>query len=249
MRKNMEKKNKNLCIAFVRLGLFVGFVVCSHYLWGVRFSSFLYLSLLYPLVGMLFSVRTSTSLVGAFFSAKWLFGKMAFTFGIPTACGSANWSLYTHSDSTSKTAIMKLMLNVVLPISCMFLFIMHPVGQKAFFYSLFWLIPIAAYIVQFLGVRSFFLVALSSSFIAHAVGSVLWLYMMPMTPAQWLALIPVVAMERFVFTVGSLSVYCAARHFMGASQHVSLRKQGRRARGALLSFFRAAFPLGPSQKF
>jgi len=247
VRKNMEKKNKNLFIALVRLGLFVSFVACCHYLWGVRFSSFLYLSLLYPLIGMLFSVRTSTSVVGAFFSAKWLlFGKMAFTFGIPTACGSSNWSLYTHSDTTRKTALMKCLLNVVLPISCMFLFIMHPVGQKASLYSLFWLIPIAAYIVQLLGARSFFLVALSSSFIAHAVGSVLWLYMMPMTPARWLALIPVVAMERFAFTVGSLFVYCVARRLMGTAQHVSLRKQGRRAYGALLSFFRAAFPLGPS---
>jgi hypothetical protein len=50
--------------------------------------------------------------------------------------------------------------------------------------------------------RSLFLQALGSTFIAHAVGSVIWLYTVPMTAAMWMGLMPIVLFERIAFALG-----------------------------------------------
>src|SRR5216684_1589321 len=63
-------------------------------------------------------------------------------------------------------------IRLLLPIACMGLFVIHPIGAQAFVYSLYWLIPVILY---FIPQRSLFLQALGSTFIAHAVGSVIWL--------------------------------------------------------------------------
>ena len=70
---------------------------------------------------------------------------------------------------------------------CMAAFIAHPVGQQAWIYSLYWLIPAIAIALP----EHLFLRSLGSTFTAHSVGSVVWLYAFPSTPAFWLALIPV----------------------------------------------------------
>jgi len=67
-------------------------------------------------------------------------------------------------------------IRLLLPIVCMGLFIIHPVGAQAFAYSLYWLIPVVLFFVP---QRFLFLQALGSTFIAHAVGSVIWLYTVP----------------------------------------------------------------------
>ena len=85
-----------------------------------------------------------------------------------------------------------------IPLVCMGLFWLHPVGQQAWFYALYWLIPLAG---KFLSKRLFFR-SLGSTFTAHAVGSTLWLYTVPMPAEAWIALIPVVAMERILFAAG-----------------------------------------------
>jgi len=90
----------------------------------------------------------------------------------------------------------------------MILFIMHPVAGQAFAYSFYWLIPIALYA---LGNKSSFCRALSATFLAHAVGSIIWLYTVSMTSAQWLSLIPVVAVERLVMACGMVVVFYAFR--------------------------------------
>lgn len=87
------------------------------------------------------------------------------------------------------------------PIACMVLFIMHPVGRQAWFYSLFWLIPLFG-VLPFRIPGKLFFRSLGATFTAHAVGSTAWLYSVPMTASQWVALIPVVAYERIVFACG-----------------------------------------------
>jgi hypothetical protein len=79
------------------------------------------------------------------------------------------------------------------------LFVIHPVGQKAYLYSLPWLFPA---ITAFIQTRNLFVHALASTFVAHAIGSVLWIYTNPMTPEVWIGLIPVVCVERLLFAVG-----------------------------------------------
>jgi hypothetical protein len=86
----------------------------------------------------------------------------------------------------------------------MILFIMHPVAGDAFAYSFYWLIPIVIYALSY---KSTFCRALSATFLAHAVGSIIWLYTVPMTSAQWLSLIPVVAVERLVMACGMTVLY------------------------------------------
>ena len=93
----------------------------------------------------------------------------------------------------------------VLPVLvCMVLFLAHPVGAQAALYSLFWLIPVY---VTLRAPASLFNTALASTFTAHAVGSVIWLYTVSMTPDQWLILIPVVVVERLFFAVGMVGMY------------------------------------------
>ncbi|MEM3362049.1 MAG: hypothetical protein QXV64_03620 [Candidatus Anstonellaceae archaeon] len=85
-------------------------------------------------------------------------------------------------------------------LSCILLFIIHPVGQKAWIFSLYWLIPI---LVILLPSSNVFFRALGATFSQHAIGSVIWLYFVsPANPEFWLALIPIVAIERLVFASG-----------------------------------------------
>jgi hypothetical protein len=94
---------------------------------------------------------------------------------------------------------------VVLPLLCMLLFAVHPVGQQAIVYSFFWIIPIFLYYVL---PNSLFAHCLSSTFIAHGVGSVIWLYGKPaMIASTWIALIPVVCVERLGMAVGMMLTY------------------------------------------
>lgn len=89
-------------------------------------------------------------------------------------------------------------LGIIIPAAAMLAFWLNPVGQQAWVYALYWLIPIAA---KFLPDR-LVLRSLGATFTAHAVGSVLFLYTIPTAPALWLALIPVVAIERGAFALG-----------------------------------------------
>ena len=90
-------------------------------------------------------------------------------------------------------------------LACMAAFIAHPIGGQAWIYSLYWLIPTIALALP----SHLFLRSLGSTFTAHSIGSVVWLYAFPSTPAFWLALMPVVAFERFMFASGISISYVA----------------------------------------
>lgn len=88
--------------------------------------------------------------------------------------------------------------SAVIPLVCMALFWLHPTGQAAWYYALYWLIPPLAMIFS----KRLFLKSLGATFTAHAIGSTIWLYTMPMPAEAWIALIPVVFMERVLFALG-----------------------------------------------
>ena len=111
---------------------------------------------------------------------------------LPGFCASAYW------------AVEGVVVRLLLPLVCMALFIAHPVGYQAAPYSLYWLIPV---IIYFSSRKTVFLTALGSTFVAHAVGSVIWLYSFDLSPAAWLALMPVVAVERLLFACAMTVVY------------------------------------------
>lgn len=93
---------------------------------------------------------------------------------------------------------------LLVPIICISVFIIHPVGFYAAPYALYWFIPVFLY---FKKQKSVFFHSLCSTFIAHGVGSVIWLYASQTTPMFWLGLIPVVLFERLVFASGMTLVY------------------------------------------
>lgn len=109
---------------------------------------------------------------------------------LPAVLGAVYFGL-----KTKKTAI-------VFPV-CITLFLLNPIGKQAWLYSAIWLIPFVATFYK----KNLFLNSLGATFTAHAVGSTIYLYAFSLTPAIWMALIPVVFLERGFFTVGIFASY------------------------------------------
>jgi hypothetical protein len=119
-------------------------------------------------------------------------------------------------------------LGIIVPAIAMLAFWLHPIGQQAWIYAFYWLIPIAA---KFLPDR-LVLRSLGSTFTAHAVGSVLFLYTIPTAPALWLALIPIVAIERGAFAIGITASHILFTNILNAvdkaydiSKYVNVEKR------------------------
>jgi hypothetical protein len=86
---------------------------------------------------------------------------------------------------------------IVGPIA-MVLFWLHPEGNIAWIYSLFWVIPVLASFYK----KNLFARSLGSTFTAHAIGSVAYLYAFNIPAEVWFGLIPIVAFERLLFAAG-----------------------------------------------
>ena len=180
------------------------------YSWIIKFSTFLKISYLVGSQAIFLSASSFvTPLSGAFggiFGASIIFFIRIFThlllfktislsflsLCIPGFCASLYWA--------TKNSIIRLFL----PIICILLFIAHPVGHHVALYAAYWLIPV---IIYFMSHQSLFLTALGSTFTAHAVGSIIWLYTTPMTPTMIMSLIPIVACERLLFATGMVVFY------------------------------------------
>jgi len=106
------------------------------------------------------------------------------------------------------------MIRCLMPLGCMLLFVLHPVGADAWIYAMYWWIPVILYITQR---NDLFAMALGSTFVAHAVGSVIWLYTVPMAASTWLALIPIVLIERLLFALGMVVLYRSAQYLIRVS--------------------------------
>lgn len=100
-----------------------------------------------------------------------------------------------------------IMIRCIVPIICMILFLVHPVGGHVWIYAMYWWIPVILYFIK---KNHLFTIALGSTFVAHAVGSVIWLYTVPMVASAWLALMPVVIIERLLFAIGMVALYKCA---------------------------------------
>ncbi|HSW76178.1 MAG TPA: hypothetical protein VLG50_03995 [Candidatus Saccharimonadales bacterium] len=103
----------------------------------------------------------------------------------------------------------EIITSFVVPFICMVLFIYQEMQTGAWVYSLYWLIPMALFFVK----DSSYVRALSASFVAHSVGSVIWLYTHNMPAGAWIALIPIVACERLLIAGGILVFDYAITYF------------------------------------
>ncbi len=93
----------------------------------------------------------------------------------------------------------------LIPLICMALFIIHPEGRGAWYYSLYWLIPVVAVFNK----KSLVMNSLGATFTAHAIGGVAFLYAFNLPSEVWIALIPIVFLERMLFTAGIAVSYVA----------------------------------------
>jgi hypothetical protein len=100
-------------------------------------------------------------------------------------------------------------LGIVIPALSILLFLLHPVGRTVWFFTLYWTIPILPLVFPKSLGRVLFLRSLGSTFTAHAVGTALWIWTVPMTAGQWIGLIPVVAYERLLFAAGITVTFLA----------------------------------------
>ncbi|MCD4739807.1 hypothetical protein K8R43_01295 [archaeon] len=94
----------------------------------------------------------------------------------------------------------------LVPLASMLLFWAHPIGAQAWAYPLYWLIPIATLWKK----DNLLLRSLGTTFTAHAVGSVAFLYAFSTVPALWWGLIPIVFIERMLFALGISISFVAA---------------------------------------
>jgi len=102
-------------------------------------------------------------------------------------------------------------LNLILPIVAIVAFVIHPIGRQVWLYPMFWIIPIACY---FLREKSLVAKSLGTTFTAHAVGSTLWLYVFNLPVEVWISLIPIVIMERAMFTFGIAGTYVVTNNVL-----------------------------------
>ena len=103
----------------------------------------------------------------------------------------------------------KLLLAV--PIIAMIVFWSHPEGRAAWYFALYWLIPIVMYLFH----RKFiFARALGATFTAHSVGGALWIWAFNLKAPLWLGLIPVVWKERLLMALGITLTYIIFNYLM-----------------------------------
>ena len=100
-------------------------------------------------------------------------------------------------------------LSIAVPLIATAAFVLHPIGREVWFFTLFWTIPIIAKLLPQKYSQNLISRSLGATFSAHAVGGALWIWTVPMTAAQWIALIPVVFIERFLFAGGIAISYIA----------------------------------------
>lgn len=177
------------------------------FVWGSKgfmLSGFCMLAPILGVVGGLGSIG-----LALIFTKLWrvlLFGgATSITFGIPSLFAAWCWSL----DAKTEKYFAKFFVNFLIPMLCFFIFIFHPSVSYGWWYSLYSFVPITFYFLEsfkFLD-KNVFVTSLKSTFIAHAIGSTIWCYFVPMTPDKWLALIPIVAIERLVFAFAMVFVY------------------------------------------
>lgn len=163
---------------------------------GSSFAFFTFAPMIVPVAGMLGGITASLILFSIgivsryFWFSSWSLHLLAYH--VPGLFSSLYWCKNSW------------VIRVLPVIACMIAFIAHPEGAQAALYALLWFIPLISFYAY---PESRFMTALGSTFTAHAIGSVIWIYTVPMTADQWLLLIPVALVERCCYAVGMLVCY------------------------------------------
>ncbi len=114
-------------------------------------------------------------------------------------------------------------LNIIVPIIAIVAFVAHPIGRTVWYYALFWIIPMVTY---FLRDRFLLARALGATFTAHAVGGALWIWVFSLPAPIWNSLIPVVVVERILFTLGMAGSFLLVNNLLGLLEKKHLLNLG-----------------------
>lgn len=198
-----------LCAFLIKAAMFLK----SSYIIGSSTLFFSGSSIATPLLGAFNNPATCGLLLFIKFIFFGSFSLHTLAFIIPGYCAALYWSINHWS------------LRLLLPIACFLAFVTHPVGSQAALYAFYWLIPVGLYFAPH---KNLFLTALASTFVAHAVGSTIWIYTVPMTAEMWTGLIPLVAIERFCFATGMVVVHNAIIAASSIFERVNLKNSVQR---------------------
>lgn len=177
---------------------------------GTKMAHFSLAHCIMPLIGLFLGGLGAT----AFFAFKTFLsassGALLLACHLPTLSASLYLAAIDHNKYT--ISWIKKLLLALIPMTCMTLFVLHPVGWHATPYALFWIIPLISLMIPH---KNLFFHMLGSTFTAHAVGSVLWLYagLVP-DPTSWILLMPVTMLERFLFASGMFVGYTIIHKFV-----------------------------------
>ncbi|MFH1133190.1 MAG: hypothetical protein V1735_01735 [Nanoarchaeota archaeon] len=192
----------------------------------IRNGLFIILFILVAMLAMQINLSPVIGKEGQYFTAFQLFGPIAGAFlglwGILTVFGAQLLDFLVLGKAFTLINVLRLLpmlfavyffwrkksavVMAIVPLAAMILFWAHPTGSQAWLYPLLWTIPVLAlFFKNSLLWRSF-----GATFTAHAVGSVIWLYTVPMDAGQWVALIPQVLLERSIFALGIAGSYLVA---------------------------------------
>jgi hypothetical protein len=178
-------------------------------IFGSQIAIFSGINFFGPLLGVWLGMPLAAGLlIGRAFIKSFFMGTSLFTplvYHIPTICASTYF------------LPGKRLIKIVIPLVAIAMFIAHPVGRQAFWYSSFWLIPL---VIAFIPHRSVFLTALGSTFTAHAVGSVLWLYWVGVSAETFALLMPIVPLERMVYALGMVIIHRGVNYFSQITTHL-----------------------------
>ncbi len=242
MALNLQKHALTFVILFALLGALASAIKLSA-LWGAPNQTFT----LFDLMGVL-----PTAFLGLWTGlAAILIAKLFAFLTVPGATldalsllrllpalagGAFFWAYASKHNSAKSIGPISAFIQFVIPMLAISLFILHPAiwGTGAMIFALYWLIPVFSALLP----SNLFLRSLGATFSQHAVGGVIWLYTVPAAanPAFWLALIPVVAIERLVFASGitlsyvSLHAVLSRIEWIASSGQVRLAPQSAPAR-------------------
>jgi len=102
---------------------------------------------------------------------------------------------------------------IFIPLLCILLFILHPIGKIVWFYSLFWVLPILIAVfkekldrILRFPVFKIYGYSLGTAFVDHGVGCVIYLYLLNIPAHFWIEAIPHTILERLLIA-GGVSVF------------------------------------------
>ena len=124
---------------------------------------------------------------------------------------TANWAM--HGFATELGTLLRFlpvlgavlyfakpkMWTLAIPIIAMIAFWAHPEGRAAWYFALYWTIPLLAYPFS---KKFIFARALGATFTQHSIGGALWIWALHTRAPVWIGLIPIVWKERLLMAIG-----------------------------------------------